>query len=159
MNILPVIRRVRPNEHKRIFVVELDDRTLAFPYVRADPRPTRIDRVFSVTVHVDIAHRGFSYVLASGRRGRVHLDQIFEYNEDPHFLRDLLLYRLTVEARRRLAASDLSRRDILRRLKTSPAQLSRILDASNYRTSLDQVVSLLQALDCEIDVVVREKSA
>ncbi|HET9300243.1 MAG TPA: hypothetical protein VFO11_09870 [Candidatus Polarisedimenticolaceae bacterium] len=152
------IRHVRPNERKRIFEIEIEDRTLAFPYVRADPRPTRKDRVWSVTVHTNIAHRGFSYVLASGRRGMVQLDRVFEYNEDPSFLKDLLLYRLTLEAKRRMAASDLSSADILRRLKTSPTQLSRILDASNYRTSLDQVVSLLQALDCEIDVVVRDKS-
>lgn len=89
----------------------------------------------------------------------MHLDQVFECNEDPRYLRNALLYRLTLEAQRRVAASDLARREIIRRLGTSPAQLSRILDPANSRKSVDQVLSLLHVLDCEVDIVVRDKSA
>jgi len=116
------IQRIVTNEHKRLFEVHLDDRTLSFPYVRADPRPVRHDRVTSVTVYAQLAHRGFGYVLASGRRGLVHLDQVFAYNEDPRLLRDGILYKLTLEAQRRVATSDLTRRELLRRMGTSPAR-------------------------------------
>ena len=34
-----------------------------------------------------------------------------------------------------------------------------VLDQTNYRKSLDQVLALLQVLDCEIDLVVRTKTA
>jgi hypothetical protein len=44
-------------------------------------------------------------------------------------------------------------------LKTSPPQFYRLLDQTNYRKSVDQLLRLLQALDCDVDVVVREKSA
>jgi hypothetical protein len=43
-------------------------------------------------------------------------------------MRDLLLHQLTVEASRRVDAGPLGIREISRRLRTSPAQLYRLLD-------------------------------
>jgi len=74
-------------------------------------------------------------------------------------MRDLLLYNLTVEALDRIEASALSRREIIRRLGTSPAQFYRLIDPTNYRKSVDKLLSLLQVLDCEVEVIVRVKSA
>lgn len=82
------------------------------------------------------------------------MEQVLEYNRDPSYMRDLLLYKLTVEAERRVQQSRLSRREIIRRLGTSPAQFYRLLDPTNYRKSIDQVLSLLQVLDCDVDLVV-----
>jgi len=102
---------------------------------------------------------GFCYVLRSGREGTVHIEQVLEYNKDPGHLRDQLLYNLTLEAQKRVAASPLSRREIIRRLGTSATQFYRLLDQTNYRTSVDQLVSLLQILDCDVQLVVRSKTA
>src|SRR5262245_46544079 len=76
-----------------------------------------------------------------------------------NYLRDLILYKLTVEAQRRIADSPLSKREIIRRLGTSATQLYRLLDQTNYKKSRDQLVSLLQLLECDVDLVVRAKSA
>jgi hypothetical protein len=35
-------------------------------------------------------------VLRSGRTGTVHVEEVLEYNQDPRYLRDLLLQRFTV---------------------------------------------------------------
>jgi hypothetical protein len=35
----------------------------------------------------------------------------------------------------------------------------RLLDQTNYRKSVDQVLALLQVLDCEVDLIVRTKTA
>lgn len=35
----------------------------------------------------------------------------------------------------------------------------RLLDQTNYRKSLDQLLLLLHVLDCEVDLIVRAKSA
>jgi hypothetical protein len=56
-------------------------------------------------------------------------------------------------------ASALSRRELIRRLGTSATQFYRLLDQTNYRKSVDQLLSLLQILDCEVRLVVRPKSA
>jgi len=49
--------------------------------------------------------------------------------------------------------------EIIRRLGTSATQFYRLMDQTNYRKSVDQLVSLLQILDCDVDLVVRAKSA
>ncbi len=46
-----------------------------------------------------------------------------------------------------------------RRLGTSATQFYRLLDQTNYRKSVDQLVSLLQILDCDVQLVVRSKTA
>lgn len=99
------------------------------------------------------------YVTTRSRSGTIHIEQVLEYNQDPSDLRNRLFYKLTIEAQRRVAASALSKREIVRRLGTSAAQLYRLLDQTNYRKSVDQLVGLLQVLDCEIDVVVRARTA
>ena len=45
------------------------------------------------------------------------------------------------------------------RLGTSATQFYRLLDQTNYRKSVDQLVSLLQILDCDVRLVVRPKTA
>ncbi len=153
------IRSVKHNNRKKVFEIRAGTRTLVFPYSKADPPPTPDEPVHRVLVDEEIGREGFTYVLSSGREGTVHIEQVLEYNQDPSYLRDLLLYRLTVEAQKRIDKSLLSRREIIRRLRTSPAQLYRLLDQTNYRKSVDQLVSLLQILDCNVDFVVRARTA
>lgn len=153
------IRSVKYNNRKRVFEVRGSGALLAFPYSKAEPRPTSEDGVKRVHVDRDLGREGFTYELASGRTGTIHSEQVLEYNQDPAYLRDLLLYRLTIEAQKRVAKSPLSKRGIVRRLGTSAAQLYRLLDQTNYSKSVDQLLALLQVLDCEVDLVVREKSA
>jgi hypothetical protein len=67
-------------------------------------------------------------------------------HQDPDHLRDQLLYRLTLEAQKRITATRLANREIIRRLGTSRTQLYRLLDQTNYRKSVD-LLRLLQVLD------------
>ena len=153
------IRAVGHNNRRKLFEVRLGSSMLAFPYSKASPMPTAEDPVAQVSVDEELGREGFTFELASGRVGTVHVDQVLEYNKDPSYLRDQLLYRLTLEAQRREAASPLSKREIARRLGTSAAQLYRILDQTNYRKTVDQVLALLQVLDCDVDLVVRARTA
>jgi len=66
-------------------------------------------------------------------------------------MHDLLLYKLTLEAQKQVEKSPLSKRELIRRLNTSPAQFYRILDEENYRKSIDQVLGLLAVLDCQVE--------
>ena len=153
------IRSVRFNNKRKDFEVGASGKTYAFPYVKAAPNPTSKDPVTQAYVDEELGGEGFTYELQSGKTGTVHVEQILEYNRDPNYMRDLMLYKLTVEAQRRIAGSPLSKREIVRRLGTSATQLYRLLDQTNYKKSLDQLVSLLQLLECDIDLVVRAKSA
>ncbi|MBU2602484.1 MAG: helix-turn-helix domain-containing protein [Actinobacteria bacterium] len=152
------IRSVRQNNHKRAFEVTMWREQLLFPYAKADPTPTHEDPIVELFVDDELGREGFTFRLASGREGSVHVEQVLEYNQDPRYLRDLLLYRLTLEAESALEECPLSKREIIRRLGTSPAQFYRLLDPTNHRKSVDSMLSLLQVLDREVDLVVRAKS-
>ena len=155
------IRSVRHNNRKKVFEVGTSTKKLVFPFSKAEPTPTPTaeDPITELSVDPEAGREAFTYVLHSGRTGTVHVEQVLEYNQDPTYLRDLLLYRLTLEAQKRVAASPLSKREIVRRLGTSAAQLYRLLDQTNDRKSVDQVLALLQVLNCDVDLVVRTKTA
>ncbi|MGD1047933.1 MAG: hypothetical protein ABR899_04185 [Candidatus Krumholzibacteriaceae bacterium] len=153
------IRRVSINNRKKVFEVKASSRTLVYPYSKLHPQPTLADRVAEAAVDEELGREGFTYVLESGREGTVHIDQVLEYNQDPGYLRNVILYKLTLEAQKRVEASPLSKREIIRRLGTSAAQLYRLLDQTNYRKSVDQMLVLLSVLDCDVDLVVRAKTA
>jgi hypothetical protein len=131
----------------------------AFPFSRAEPPPCKNDRVATVFVDAELGNEAFTYLLESGNEGSVHLDHVREYNEEPQFMADLLLYNLTLEAEERAADSALSRRQIARQLNTSVPQLYRLLDPTNYNKSMKQLVALLHLLDCDVDLVVKKRKA
>jgi len=153
------IRSVTRSNRKKTLEIRTATKTLVFPFSEADPTPTAQDPITELSVDAEAGRQAFTYVLHSGRTGTVHVEQVLEYNQDPSHIRDLLLYRLTLEAQKRIAESPLSKREIVRRLGTSAAQLCRLLDQTNYRKSVDQVLALLHVLNCQVDFVVRTKSA
>jgi hypothetical protein len=153
------IRAVAGNNRKKVFEVTTSTGTLVFPYAKLDPRPMVQDPLERVFVDQELNREGFTYILTSGREGTVHLEQVLEYNQDPGYLRDALLYKLTIEAQQRVQASPLSKREIIRRLGTSATQFYRLLDQTNYRKTIDHLLPLLHVLDCDVDLVVRATRA
>jgi hypothetical protein len=151
------ITAVRANNQKRAFEVTTRRGQWLFPYAKTSPTPTPSDPIVDVYVDPELGHEGFTYLLRSGAEGSLHIDHVLDYNEEPGYMRDLLLHNLTVKALERIERGGLSRREIIRRLGTSPAQFYRLIDPTNYRKSIDQMLRLLQVLDCEVEVVVRPK--
>ena len=148
------IRKVAPNNRKRMFEVHTHRAVYSFPYVVAQPSPSSRDRIERVYVDPELGREGFTFELESGRGGSVHMDSVLEYNKDPSYMADLLLYKLTVEAQRRLQRSRLSKREVMRRLNTSASQLYRLLDPTNDKKSLRQMVALLAVLGYEVNLSV-----
>jgi hypothetical protein len=151
------IRSVTANNRRKAFEVETRNEVLLFPYVRLRLKPTPENRVSEVYADPELGHEAFTYVLDSGEEDTIHLDEVLEYNEDPDYLRNLLLYKLTLEAQERVRASPLSKREIIRRLSTSASQFYRLLDSANSSKSVGQLLALLHVLDCDVDLVVRKR--
>jgi len=149
------IQSVSCNNRRRVFEVVTRLGALPFPYAKLQPALEASDTVTRVYVDEELGREAFTYELKSGEEGSLHVDSVLEYNEDPQYMRDLLLYKLTVEALKRLEASRLSKREIIRRLGTSPAQFYRLVDPTNTRKSVDKMLSLLRVLDCEVEFSVR----
>lgn len=154
------IRSVKSNNRKNEFtVVTYSGVEYSFPYSEAEPKPTADNRVEEALVDRELGKEAFTYFLKSGKEGSVHMEQVLEYNEDPKYLAELLTYKLSLEAQKRIENSDLSRRQLAKRLKTSVPQLYRLLDPSNTRKSMTQLVALLHILNCDVDLVVKTRSA
>lgn len=151
------IRTVSPNNRKKAFEVQTHGKSFLFPYARLEIAPSAENPILAVYVDKDLASEAFTYELKSGDEGTVHLDHVLEYNRDPRYMRDILLYKLTMAAQSRLQKSSLSKRELIRRLGTSPAQFYRLLDQTNYKKTIDQLMALLHILDCEVDLVVKDK--
>ena len=154
------IRSVKTNNRTREFLVtNFSGNEYSFPYFKAKPKPTATDPVEAVIIDKELGKEAITYHLKSGSQGSVHIEQILEYNEDPKYLADLLTYKLSLEAKQRIEHSDLSRRQLAKRLKTSVPQLYRLLDPSNTTKSMSQLVALLYILNCDVDLVVRKRPA
>jgi len=153
------IQSVTANARRKAFEVVVPGKTYTFPYAKCTPRPSGSDPVNEVFVDPELASEAFTYRLKKGGEGSVHIEQVLDFNKDPSYLRDLLVYQLTLEAQRRVAETSLSKREIVRRMGTSPAQLYRLLDQTNFAKTVDQLLRLLNVLDCDVELVVRAKTA
>lgn len=152
-------RAVANNRKGQLELTTRSGKSYPFPYAKLDPRPTPDNRVREVHVDSELGNEAATYILESGDEGSVHIEHALEYNEDAKYLSELLTHRLTVEARKRVESSGLSRREIARRLGTSVPQLYRLLDPTNTRKTINQLVTLLHVLDCDVELIVKEKSA
>ena len=147
---------VRPNNRKKAFEVDTRGKRYSFPYAQLEVQPSQRNPIKRVCVEKELGREGFTYELASGEQDTVHIDHVLQYNRDPRYMKDQLLFKLTLVAQERVRVSPLSKRELIRRLGTSPAQFYRLLDQTNYAKSLGQLLDLLGILDCEVEVVVRE---
>ena len=151
------IKKVSLNNRKKAFEVATYSKSYLFPYAKLETPPSRENPIARVYVDKELDNEAFTYELQSGDEGTVHIDHVLEYNGDPRYMRDLLLYKLTLAAQDRVRDTSLSKRELIRRLGTSAAQFYRLLDQTNYKKSIDQLMALLHILDCEVDLVIKKK--
>jgi hypothetical protein len=146
------IRSLKMNNHKKAFELRTWKDRYNYPYAMLDTQPTDDDKIVNAYVDPELGYEAITYELASGAEDTIHVDRILEYNRDPSYMRDLLLYKLTIEAKKLVASSPIGIRELSRRLETSPTQIYRLLDEENTRKSLDRVFELLSVLQCRIDI-------
>ena len=153
------ILEVKANNRRRSFELLTKKGEYSYPFAKLATPPTRTDRVIEVFPDPDAGSEAFTYRLESGAEDPVHLDAVLEYNQDPGLLNELLLYRLTVQAREAVENTRLSKREMIRRLGTSPSQFYRLLDPTYYGKSVGQMVALLRLLGLQVEVVITPAGA
>jgi hypothetical protein len=132
---------------------------LGYPFARLDPMPTSADPIGDAFIDEEMGGEGITYRLRSGAEGFVLMDMAYDYNREPQYMRDLVLFRLSLEAQRAFAESRLAKREVVRRLGTSASQLYRLLDQTNYDKTVDSMLALLSVLGCDVELKVRSRSA
>lgn len=152
------IKNVEYNNRRKVFVVTTAKKTFEFPYSKTKPQPKKGNYVKEVSVDKELGNEGFTYILESGNEGTIHIDHVLEYNQDPEYMMELLSYNLTVALKECLDKSSLSKREIIRRLDTSPTQLYRLLDPIASRKAIAQKLTILHLLDCDVELKVKDSS-
>jgi len=152
------ITGIEVNNRKKVFEVKLEDLNYTFPFAKMEPMPLKNNQLERFWIDDDFGGEAFSYDLHDGTSGTIHVDQVLEYHRDPNYMAELLLYKLTLMVQGEVAASQLSTREIIRRLGTSPTQYYRLLDQTNSTKSINKMLNLFQILGCEVDVMVRRKN-
>ncbi len=150
------ISRVFANNHRKAFIVDSSKGTMDYPYSRLKVKPHTRDPVAHVEPDAELGNEGFTYVLDSGKGDSVHIDSVLEYHKDPDYICELLLHDLTVRALGLLEKQKLTKRELARRLKTSPKQLYRLLDPAYYGKTINQMVRLLHVLGQSVEIVVKK---
>ncbi|MEN9724240.1 MAG: hypothetical protein RJB38_2226 [Pseudomonadota bacterium] len=153
------IRQVTINNRKKAIVIETAKGQLSLPFSKLTLKPTAKDKIKTAYVDSELDNRAITYALDSGKEDSVHLDAFLDYNRDPDFLRELTLHNLTVDALKLLKAAGLSKQELIRRLKTSPSQLYRLLDPANYQKSVDEMLRLIAVLGYRVEVKISKEAA
>lgn len=146
------IHSVRANNHRKCFQLRVSRGTLDFPFACLELKPAASNPVAKAYVDDELGREGFTYTLANGDEDSVHIDHVLFYNRDPAYMKKLLLHKLTAEAIRCEKKSGLSKRELVRRLGTSASQLYRLLDPTNHRKSVDQMLALLSVLGRRVEL-------
>jgi len=113
--------------------------------------PSTDNKIREVYVDKELGNTAVTYILESGEEDSIHLDAFLDYNKDPEYMAKVMLYKLTLTALELVKNSCLSKREIARKLNTSPAQLYRLLNTANYSKTIDQMVTLLASLGYEVN--------
>ena len=150
------IKKVAVNMRKRVFSAEVKKLSYEFPFSRLEVIPTLQDPITKIYVDRELAYEGFTYVLKSGKEGSVVWDQFLDYNKDPDYEHDMLLFKLTCRALDLIKEKRIRKRELARRLRTSPSHLYRLLDTTFYGKTIDQMIKLLSALDYRVEFVLKK---
>ena len=147
------IKKVLANNRKKCFEIQTTAGLFEYPYAKLRAKPTSGNPIERIFPDQEAGREAVTYRLTSGVEDTVPLDEVLSYNQDPNYLRELLLYKLALKAQKMLENTKASRREIMRRMKTSPTQFYRLIDQTNYHKTIDQMIKLLSALDCSVDLV------
>lgn len=146
------IRKVVLNNQKRCIEVDTPKGKFGLPFSKLQLVPTVYNRIAKIRIDPELGREGVTYVLESGKEDSVPLDAFLDYNQEPDYMRKTHLYKLTLKALESVKKSRLPKREIARRLRTSPAQLYRLLDTTNYKKTIDQMIRLLVCLGTEVRI-------
>ena len=150
------VKKVVANNRKKAFEITTSKGNYEFPYSRLEVPPSDRDPLVEVFPDREVAFDGFTYRLMSGKEDTILADRLLDYAKDPEYVRTMILFKLTLKARDRIKELGVSKREVIRRMGTTPTQFYRLMDKDNLSKTIDQMVKLLSALDCSVNFVVDE---
>ena len=151
-----IIEKVMVNKKKKSLEIDTPKGHFSLPFSKLRLEPTDQNGITRAYIDRELGNEAITYCLENGKEDSIHLDAFLDYNKDPEYMAKLSLYKLTRTAMELVKEARISKREIARKLKTSPAQLYRLLDTTNYSKTIDQMIKLLAALGREVSFVLNE---
>lgn len=105
--------------------------------------------VVEATPDKESGRHSFYFVLENGETEYVPFDQPLHIVQNPEYVREQTLYEVTKQLNEFLKKSNVSKRELARRLGTSLSQLARLLDTTNYKKELSRLIELAAMLNYE----------
>ncbi|OFZ36363.1 MAG: hypothetical protein A2504_10245 [Bdellovibrionales bacterium RIFOXYD12_FULL_39_22] len=147
------IKLITLNKRKKVLeIVTRNDKKFSLPLAKILAKTSDIGQIEKCFIDHELGNEGITIVFSNGKETSVLLDQFLDYNSDPDYVNSLRLHELSIKAREAIDESGLSRREVARRLKTSPAQLLRLLDQTNYNKSINSIFAILDVLGKKIEI-------
>lgn len=148
------IKSVTFNNKSRAVTIQISVGPLDLPYSKLMLKPSSRNSIVAAYVDKELAQRCITYTLKDGREDSVPIEAFWEYNRDPDYMREIELYKLTVKAISLVKASNLSKRFICPQMGTSLSQLFRLLDLTNQKKTIDQMLRLITILGADFEIKV-----
>jgi len=97
----------------------------------------------------EVGNHCFYFVLEDGEKDYITFDQPLYIIRHPDYVREEVLYNVTVELQKIIALKKISKREIARRLNTSVTQVNRLLDQTNYNKGLSGLIDIATIIGYE----------
>ena len=153
------IKDVQTNNHKKAFEITTSNgQGFEFPYSQLKLKPSPKNPIAGVEVDKELGKEAFTYTLQSGDSDTVHIDHVLHYVQAPSYVRELWMHQLSLELQRVVNRQNVAKNELQRRMGTSASQFNRLLDPNNTRKSIDQMLELFSACECDVDVTINGKS-
>ena len=146
------IKKASFDNRKHLLIIETIKGSMSIPYPKLSLKPTKLNPIQSIFPDKELGNLAITYILKDGSEESVPLDAFLDHNKDPEYIRLIELHKLTIEGLKALKHAGLSKRELCRRLNTSMAQLQRLLDPTNTKKSIDQMIILLSILGVRVDI-------
>lgn len=144
------ILKVNYNNKRKCIFIDTKKGELFLPYAKLRLKPSSKNKITNLYIDEELGHEAVTYCLENGKEDSIHVDAFLDFNRDPELLKNNLLHEMTLRAIKEVKNSKLSLSDIARILRTSRAQLDRLLDPANYNKSIDELIKLLFVLGQEV---------
>ena len=106
------VQKVKANNRAKRLELTTRRGVYHFPYAQLRPCPGTDNKIVTVDVDAELAREGVTYTLQDGSEQSVLLDEVLYFNEEPAFMRQLLLRQASAMAAKLLGRTPLSRRQI-----------------------------------------------
>jgi hypothetical protein len=104
----------------------------------------------------EVGNHSFYFILEDGYTGYVPYDQPLHIINHPDYVKEEIMWRVTIQLRDVIASKNISKREIARRMNTSVTQINRLLDQTNYNKDLSRLIEMAAIIGYEFDWSLRK---